>query len=110
MNDRPDLFDTDLAARRRDRAMALGYRGGADFLMRETAAMIGERLADVARDFPRVLALGTGAGAVAEAVRPGGRGLVQLDTSPAMAAAAAEACPGAETRVPSPKTRQSFLS
>ncbi|HUF56094.1 MAG TPA: methyltransferase domain-containing protein [Thermohalobaculum sp.] len=99
MNDRPDLFDTDLAARRRDRAMTLGYRGGADFLMRETAAIVAERLADIARSFPRVVLLGTGAGAVAEAVRPDGAGLVQLDPSPAMAAAAAEACPGAETRV-----------
>lgn len=99
MTDRPDLFDLSLLARRRDRAMRLGYAGGADFLMREVAAMIAERLEEVTRTFPRVALVGTGAGAVGRAVRPGGEGLVQLDASPTMARAAAAACPGAETRV-----------
>ena len=99
MQDRPDLFDPDLLARRRDRALALGYAGGADFLMREVAALMAERLSETTRDFPRVVAVGTGAGALARAIRPEGAGLVQLDSSRAMAAAAAADCPGAETRV-----------
>lgn len=98
MTDRPDLFDERLLAHRRDRAMALGYAGGADFLMRQVGEWMTERLAEVTRSFPRVALVGTGAGAVAEAVRPGGRGLIQLEPSPAMAEAAARACPDAETR------------
>lgn len=96
---RPLLFDTTMLARRRDRAMALGHAGGADFLVREVASILAERLADVPRPFPRMLLHGTGAGAVVRALRPGGEGLVQLDPSPAMATAAARAAPAAETRV-----------
>lgn len=84
----PELFDFAMLARRRDRAMQLGFAGGADFLHREIAGLIAERLAEVKRDFSRVALIGTGAGAVAAAVRPEGAGLTQLDPSPAMAAAA----------------------
>lgn len=99
MTGRPELFDTDLLARRRDRAMRLGYVGGGDFLMRRVADILAERLGDVPRRFERVLLHGTGAGVVANAIRPGGDGVVQLETSPAMAAAAAQAVPRAETRL-----------
>ncbi len=87
-----DLFDFAALARRRDRAMRLGFSGGADFLHREVAGLMAERLAEVKREFPRVALLGTGAGVVAASLRPyvapGGAGLTQLDPSPAMATAA----------------------
>ncbi len=93
MNERQqDLFDIAALARRRDRAMRLGFSGGADFLHREVAGLLAERLAEVTRGFPRVVLIGTGAGVVAAALRPDvapdGAGLTQLDPSPAMAAAA----------------------
>ena len=91
-----DLFDLAALARRRDRAMRLGFArgadGGADFLHREVAGLMAERLAEVTRTFSQVALLGTGAGVVAAALRPvvapGGAGLTQFDPSPAMAAAA----------------------
>jgi len=87
-----DLFDFAALARRRDRAMRLGFAGGADFLHREVAGLMAERLAEVTRGFPRVALIGTGAGVVAASLRPavapGGAGLIQFDPSPAMAAAA----------------------
>lgn len=93
------LFDSALLARRRDRAMRAGYREGGDFLIREVATMVAERLDDIPRAFPRIAILGTGAGAMAGTLRPDGAGLVQLDPSPEMAAAAAEASPQAEVRL-----------
>jgi len=86
-----DLFDAAALAGRRDRAMRLGFVGGADFLHREVAELLAERLAEVTREFPRAALIGTGAGAVARALRPDGAGLTQLDPSPAMAAAASAA-------------------
>jgi len=87
-----DLFDFAALARRRDRAMSLGFArgadGGADFLHREVAGLLAERLAEVTRAFPQIALIGTGAGVVAAALRPDGAGLTQLDPSPAMAAAA----------------------
>lgn len=84
----PELFDFTALAGRRDRAMRLGFAGGADFLYREVAGLLAERLAEVTRDFPRVALIGTGAGLVSGALRPEGGRLTQLDPSPAMAAAA----------------------
>ena len=87
-----DLFDFAALARRRDRAMSLGFArgadGGADFLHREVTGLLAERLAEVTRAFPQIALIGTGAGVVAAALRPDGAGLTQLDPSPAMAAAA----------------------
>jgi SAM-dependent methyltransferase len=68
--------------------MGLGFSGGADFLHREAAGLLAERLADVTRDFAQVALLGTGAGVVADALRPDGAGLTQFDPSPVMAAQA----------------------
>jgi SAM-dependent methyltransferase len=84
----PALFDFAALGRRRDRAMLLGFAGGADFLHREVGALIAERLGEVRRDFARVALIGTGAGAVAEALGREAAALVQLDPSPAMARAA----------------------
>ena len=90
-----NLFDFAALAERRDRAMRLGFAsgvggktdGGADFLHREVAGLLAERLSEVTRDFPRIALIGTGAGVVASALRPDGAGLTQLDPSPAMAGA-----------------------
>lgn len=84
----PTLFDFAALGRRRDRAMRLGFAGGADFLHREVGALIAERLGEVRRDFARVALVGTGAGVVAEALGREASALVQLDPSPAMARAA----------------------
>lgn len=96
---RPDLFESAALARRRDRAMRLGFAGGADFLWREVAAEVAARLGEVLRPFPRAAVIGTGAGAIATALRgrAGAERLVQLDPSPLMARAAAEAAPESET-------------
>lgn len=82
------MFDFPALAARRDRAMRLGFVGGADFLHREVAALMAERLGEIKRDFRRVALIGTGAGAVGAALGGEGRALTQLDPSPAMARAA----------------------
>ncbi|HUF87083.1 MAG TPA: methyltransferase domain-containing protein [Thermohalobaculum sp.] len=82
------MFDFPALAGRRDRAMRLGFAGGADFLHREVAALIAERLGEINRAFRRVALIGTGAGAVAAALGRSGAALRQLDPSPAMARAA----------------------
>ncbi len=98
MSEQPrQLFDFPALAGRRDRAMRLGFQGGADFLHREVAALLAERLSEVKRDFPRVALVGTGAGVVAEALGEGREAVTQLDPSPAMAAAAGGAVLEGET-------------
>jgi SAM-dependent methyltransferase len=82
------MFDFAALAARRDRAMRLGFQGGADFLYREVAALIAERLAEIRRDFRRIALIGTGAGVVTRALAREGVELTQLDPSPAMARAA----------------------
>lgn len=84
---RPDLFDFAALGARRDRAMRLGFAGGADFLWREVAGLLAERLSIVTREFPRAALIGTGAGVIGDALGVGRVGLVRLDPSPAMAAA-----------------------
>ena len=78
------VFDRASVRRHRDRAAA--DLGAHDFLFREVAERLADRLADVARDFPTALDLGCHTGQFAEVV--GGRGgierLVQADLSPAM--------------------------
>lgn len=86
----PQLFDTHLLPARRDRAARLGFSGGADFLHREAAALLAERLGDVMRGFSDAVVIGSGggihAGALAGRVDP--RRIVQVETSPARAGAA----------------------
>ena len=83
------LFDREVLRKRRDRAAA-GF-SEYDFLVREAADRLTERLDDMARHFPMALDLGCHTGQVAEII--GGRGgietLVQSDLSPAMAGLAA---------------------
>jgi len=99
--DRPQLFDLATLARRRDRAVRLGFAGRGDFLWRRAADSIAERVLDTPREFPDAAILGTGAGAVAAALPPkvGARRLVLVDPSPAMLGAARDARPEAEAVV-----------
>ncbi len=85
------IFDRGLIRQRRDRAAA--DFGANDFLMREAAGRLADRLLDMAREFPRALDLGCHTGQMAAAVREVGADrkigtLFQSDVSSRMAAAA----------------------
>jgi len=94
--DRPDLFEFSALAARRDRALRLGFAGGADFLWREVAGLVAERLALVVRECPRVAVVGTGAGVIAGALGQRAE-IAQFDPSPLMAQAAGAAVLEGET-------------
>ena len=84
------IFDRLLLRKRRDRAAAGFARH--DFLVREAAARLADRLDDIRyRRFPLALDLGCHCGELSEAVagRGGIETLVQCDLSPAMATQAA---------------------
>jgi SAM-dependent methyltransferase len=89
MSDAMNVFDRRLLRLRRDRAAAALDRH--DFLLREIAGRLADRLDDILRRFPRALDLGCHGGELAAAL--GSRGgiatLVQCDAAPAMAARAA---------------------
>ena len=78
------VFDRRAVRAHRDRAAA-GF-AGFDFLLREAAERLADRLLDVKRQFPLALDLGCHTGQLAQALQ--GRGgierLVQADLSPAM--------------------------
>jgi NADH dehydrogenase [ubiquinone] 1 alpha subcomplex assembly factor 5 len=93
MTDALDVFDRRAVRRHRERAA--GTLTAHDFLLREVAGRLAERLDDVTRRFALALDLGCHDGALGRALRQnGGRGgietLVQADLSPAMASKAAE--------------------
>ncbi len=89
MNETPEIFDRRMVRRHRDRAA--GGIEAHDFLLREVAERLIDRLEDVRRAFPCSLDLGCHHGVVAEALagRGGIERLVQADLSPAMARRAA---------------------
>ena len=91
-------FDRALLRRRRDRAAA-GV-SAYDFLFREIAERLAERLEEVRRSFPLALDLGCHHGCLASALgwRGGIERLVQSDLSPAYAVAARNATAGSEAR------------
>jgi SAM-dependent methyltransferase len=88
MADSMQVFDRKLVQRRRERAAA-GF-AGADFLIRESAARLADRLLDVTRSFPLALDLGCHAGALGEELKSSPKigALFQADLSPRMARAA----------------------
>lgn len=89
MNDPITVFDR--RAVRAHRARAAARLGGHDFLFREVAERLADRLSDMARGFPTALDMGCHDGTLAATL--GGRGgietLIQCDLAPAMARAAA---------------------
>jgi NADH dehydrogenase [ubiquinone] 1 alpha subcomplex assembly factor 5 len=89
MSDTMRIFDRSLLRKRRDRAAA-GFAAH-DFLVREVADRLADRLDDVTRGFPLALDLGCHTGELAESLgrRGGITTLVQCDLSPAMAGRAA---------------------
>lgn len=96
MSETMRVFDRNLVRQRRDRA-APGF-DGFDFLVKEAADRLVDRMDDVLRRFDSVLDLGCHTGQVAEALRAKGafEHLVQCDLSPAMVkAAAGNGCPSA---------------
>ncbi|MEQ9638446.1 MAG: methyltransferase domain-containing protein [Alphaproteobacteria bacterium] len=83
MTDDAAVFDRTLVRRHRARAAASFEQH--DFLVREVAARLAERLADVKRDFASALILGAHGGRVAEALAGFGiPTVVQTDLAPAM--------------------------
>jgi len=85
------VFDRKLVRQRRERA-ASGF-AGADFLIRESAARLADRLLDVTRSFPLALDLGCHTGALGEELKasPKIERLFQADLSLRMARAAVAA-------------------
>jgi malonyl-ACP O-methyltransferase BioC len=83
------VFDRGLLRKRRDRAAR--HFAAHDFLVREAAERLADRLDDVTRRFPVALDLGCHTGELAAILgrRGGIETLVQCDLSPAMAARAA---------------------
>ncbi len=89
MSESHALFNRRAVRRHRDRsAPGLGEH---DFLIREVADRLADRLDDVRRDFPLALDLGCRGGIMAEVLgaRGGIETLVQVDLSPAMAVSVA---------------------
>ncbi len=82
--DSMDIFDRRLVRRHRDRAAP--HLADHDFLIREVADRLGDRLDDVRREFPTALDLGCHTGQVANAVagRAGIETLLQCDLSESM--------------------------
>ncbi len=90
MTDSMQVFDRKLVRRRRERA-APGF-AGADFLIRESAARLADRLLDVTRSFATALDLGCHTGALGDELRASPKigALFQADFSPAMVRTAAQ--------------------
>ncbi len=86
-----EVFDRALVRARRDRAAPRLHE--ADFLFRESAVRLTDRLLDVTRTFPLALDLGCHTGMIGEDLRSSQKigTLVQADLSPRMAQAAMEA-------------------
>lgn len=88
MTDSMQVFDRKLVQRHRERA-APAF-GQADFLIRESAARLADRLLDVTRAFPVAVDIGCHAGALGEGLKSSPKigTLFQTDFAPAMARAA----------------------
>ena len=86
MEDRVQVFDRRAVRRQRERAA--GTLAQHDFLLREVAERLAERLEDVTRGFPLALDIGCHDGALGRALdgRAGIETLVHTDLAPAMAA------------------------
>ncbi len=87
MTESAKIFDRSLLRKRRDRAAAVLSEH--DFLFREVAARLADRLEDVTRAFPNILDLGCRTGFLAPHLgqKGGVESLVHCELSPVMAAA-----------------------
>lgn len=85
---RAPLFEDALIAVRRDRAEALGFADGADFLHREVAMLVRERLDEVTREFHDAAIIGSGGGVHAAALTGRADQVTQVELSPKRAARA----------------------
>lgn len=83
--DRPALFDRALIAARRDRAERLGFARGADFLHREAAGLVRERLEEVTRPFRDAAVIGSGGGVYRAALAGRAGEVMAIELSPARA-------------------------
>jgi len=85
---RRPLFESHLLGRRRDRS-ATAFADGADFMHREVAGLLDERLAEVTRPFADAAIIGSGGGIHAGALADRVTGSIrQIELSPARARAA----------------------
>ncbi len=82
---RPILFESQRIAQRRDRADRCGFSGRGDFLHREIAGLLSERLAEVTRGFDDALVIGSGGGVYADALKSRVSNIQQIEWSPARA-------------------------
>ena len=82
---RPNLFDNSLLTTRRDRADRCGFDGRGDFIHREIAALITDRLAEVTRSFSDALIIGSGGGVHAQAIAGRVSAIRQIEWSAARA-------------------------
>ena len=89
----PRLFDS--VAQRRNRSRAAAGFGGYDFLKREAARRLGERLELMRRDFPLCLDFGCHNGLLTDEFAGSGKigTVIQADPAPEFAAHAAAAGP-----------------
>ena len=87
------VFDRSLVRHHRDRAAA--RFAAADFIFKETATRLADRLLDMARDFPVALDLGCHSGQMSEALdkHPKIGRVIQCELSPALAREAARRTP-----------------
>ena len=95
----PSIFDRKLWVERRNRAA--NTLGDADFLQRDAAEALAERLSLVTRAFPAAAIIGAGTGALARALtgRFGIEKLILIDPAEKMLEAAAKTAPDADLRV-----------
>ena len=94
------IFDRRIVRRRRDRAVFRFPEH--DFLFREVAGRLADRLADINRDFGRAVELGAHGAILRDALPPGGKiaWLAATDLSPAMAAGSPPAVAADEELLP----------
>ena len=110
-NTRPDLFDTSLLAARRNRADRCGFGGRGDFLHREVAALVSDRLAEVTRAFSGALIVGSGGGVHAQALAGRVPEIRQIEWSPARARQAGiDATPFSDTLPAEPESHDLIVS
>lgn len=110
-NTRPNLFDAALLATRRDRADRCGFDAGGDFIHREVAELISDRLAEVTREFSDALIIGSGGGMHAKSIAGRVPAVRQIEWSGARARQAGiDAVPFSDTLPVEPESHDLIIS